>query len=471
MTTLPEEAVEAFRSRLDGRLVTPDDLDYDTVRAVWNGGIDHRPALIAQCASTDDVVGALAFARDEHLEISVRGGGHSTSGNSVCPGGLVIDLSPMNAVEVDPDTRTARCGGGAVLAELDAATQAYGLAVPAGTVSHTGVGGLTLGGGFGWLTRMHGLTADNLLSADVVLADGRCVRASQDAYPDLFWALTGGGGNFGVVTAFTFRLHPVGPEVPLAIFFWDMGDGEEALRLVRDTVPGLPEATGVLVGIGLTAPPQPFVPPEHRGKLGHALLVAGFGSAEEHAEAIAPLANGVPRLFETRTTVPYTGLQSILDDWAPRGILAYETALTLRDLNDDVIGLLGEYLPRKSSPMTFCPTFHLGGAFTSVPEDATAFGGVREPTYVLDIWAVSPDPEWLVADTAWARALWTELLPHAATTGGYVNFMAESEEDRVRASYGPEKYARLAGVKATYDPRNVFHRNANILPAPTDQRA
>ncbi|MGA5420383.1 FAD-binding oxidoreductase [Streptomyces lavendulocolor] len=238
----------------------------------------------------------MAFARGEHLEISVRGGGHSFSGASVCPDGLVVDLGDMKGVEVDPDAGTVRCGGGATLAELDTATQPYGLAVPAGTVSNTGVAGLTLGGGVVWLTRRHGLTVDNLLAADVVLADGSLVRASEDEHPDLFWAFRGGGGNFGVVTTFTFRAHEVGPWVHVGLFFWDIGTGPDALRVIGDLVPRLPRDTGALMGVGLTAPPEPLVPEEHQGKLGHALIVAGFGTDEEHAEAEAPPSpTGSPR--------------------------------------------------------------------------------------------------------------------------------------------------------------------------------
>ncbi|MEU0718129.1 hypothetical protein ABZ498_13185 [Streptomyces lavendulocolor] len=227
-----------------------------------------------------------------------------------------------------------------------------------------------------------------------------------------------------------------------------MRTGPDALRVIGDLVPRLPRDTGALMGVGLTAPPEPFVPEEHQGKLGHALIVAGFGTDEEHAEAVAPLADGVPTLFELRTPMPYTGLQCMLDASAPAGILSYDEGLTYSDLNDEVIGLLSEYVPRKTSPMSFCPTFHLGGAYTDLDEDATAFGGLREPMYVMSCSAMSPDPEVLTADTAWVRALWTELTPHAANIGGYVNFMVEIEEDRVRRSYGPEKYDRLARIKA-----------------------
>jgi len=463
--TLLGEAIGTLGERLEGRAIAPDDPGYDAARAVWNGGIDHRPAVLARCAGPQDVVTALAFAREHGLEVSVRGGGHNTGGAAVVPDGLVVDLTGLHEVRVDPDARTVRCEAGATLAQLDAASQAHGLAVPAGTISHTGVGGLTLGGGLGWLTRQHGLTVDNLLGAEVVLADGAVVRASEDENPDLFWALRGGGGNFGVVTAFDFRAHPVGPEVHVGLFFWDDSVGREALQLIREVLPALPERIAALIGVGLSAPPEPFVPEEHRGKLGQALIVAGFGTAEEHTAALAPLAGGPPTLFQMRTPMPFTALQSMLDEAAPIGILAYEKALPFADFTDDVIGVLGDYLPRKTSPMTFCPTFRLDGAYAAVADDATAFGGLREPTYMMSITAQSPDPRHVAADTAWTRALWNDLLPYAVGPGGYVNFMAEMEENRVRASYGPEKYDRLARIKARYDPGNVFHHNANIPPA------
>lgn len=465
MTQLADQAVSSLADRVQGDLLGPEHPEYEAARSVANGAIDHRPALIVRCASPEDVAAALGFAGDEHLEVSVRCGGHNPAGTAVCPDGLVVDLTAMNTVGVDPEARTARCGGGATLARLDAATQAHGLAVPSGTISHTGVGGLTLGGGMGWLTLEYGLTVDNLLGAEVVLANGTLVHASIEENADLFWALRGGGGNFGVVTAFEFGLHPVGPEVHVGLFFWDMSVGREALELIREVVPALPPRHNALTGIGLSAPPEPFVPDEHRGKLGHALIIAGFDSAEEHAAAVAMLDDGPPRLFEMRTPLPYTGLQSLLDDASPYGILDYEKGLPLAELSDEVIALLGEHLRRKTSPLTFCPTFRLDGAFSEVAEDATAYGGARETGYMLALTALSFDPEELVADTAWVRALWTDLLPHAVGPGGYVNFMAEIEEDRVRAAYGPEKYRRLARIKAKYDPENVFHRNANIVPA------
>jgi FAD/FMN-containing dehydrogenase len=449
-----------------GRVVTADDVDYDTVRKVWNGAIDHRPAVIAQCHRAEDVAAALAYARGEGLDVSVRGGTHQFAGNAVWPDSLTVDLSAMTAVAVDPQTRTARCQGGALLSHLDAATQEHGLAVPSGTISHTGVGGLTLGGGFGWLTHDHGLSIDNLLSAQVVLADGRVVETCATSRPDLFWALRGGGGNFGVVTEFRFRLHPVGPLVQLGLLFWPLSAGTEALRLVREVVAGLPAGVGALLAAGLSAPPEAFVPPEHHFAPGYALLLAGFGTAGQHAALVDRVRAALPPLFDFVSPLPYTALQSMLDDAAPPGILAYERALYLDDLTDAAIAVMTEFSAKKSSPMSFAPVFRVDGAFAQVDDAATAFGGERQPGYVVNLAAVAPRADLLEADTAWVRAYWEALLPHARSTGSYVNFMVEPDQDRVLAAYGPEKYRRLAKIKADYDPHNVFRHNANITPAP-----
>ena len=457
--------VESIIPGFTGRVVTAHDADYDTVRKVWNGVIDHRPRLIAQCRDADDVAAALGYARANGLEVSVRGGAHQFAGNAVWPDSLTVDLSGMTAVAVDPQARVARCQGGALLAHLDAATQEHGLAVPAGTISHTGVGGLTLGGGFGWLTHDHGLSIDNLLSAQVVLADGRVIEASADSHPDLFWALRGGGGNFGIVTEFRFQLHPVGPLVNLGLLFWPISQGTEALRLVRDVVAGLPPGVGALLGAGLSAPPAPFVPEQHHFAPGYALILAGFGTAEQHAAIVDPVRAALPPLFDFVSPMPYTALQAMLDDAAPPGILAYERALYIDDLSDAVIDVMTEYSAKKSSPMSFAPVFRVDGAFAEVDDAATAFGGERRPGYVVNLAAVAPSPDLLEADTAWVRAYWQALLPHARGAGSYVNFMVEPDQERVLAAYGPVKYRRLAKIKAEYDPHNVFRHNANITPA------
>jgi len=448
-----------------GRVVTEADPDYDSVRMVWNGAIDHRPALVAQCESAQDVAAAVVAARTRGLDVSVRGGGHNFAGNAVWPDALTVDLRPLNAVRVDPVTRTAYCQGGALLSDLDAATQDHGLAVPAGTISHTGVGGLTLGGGFGWLTPDRGLTIDNLRSAQVVLADGQIVEASEDSHPDLFWAIRGGGGNFGVVTEFRLGLHPVGPLVQMALLFWPIDQGPEALAAIRDTLAGLPPGFGALIAAGLNAPPAPSVPEQYRLAPGHAVVIVGFGTPEEHAAVVDGARARLAPLFDVVTPMPYTAVQAMLDEAAPPGILAYERALYLDDLTDDVIKVMADFSAAKSSPMSFAPVFAIKGAYSAVPDDATAFGGSRRPGYVANLACVAPAPELLAADTAWVKEYWTALLPYSRGNGSYVNFMVEPDQERIVAAYGADKYRRLAAIKAEYDPDNVFRHNANIKPA------
>jgi FAD/FMN-containing dehydrogenase len=400
------------------------------------------------------------------LEISVRGGGHSFSGASAGDDGVKIHLGAMSKVAVDPERRLVRVGGGATWAEVDAATQAHGLAVTGGLISHTGVGGLTLGGGMGWLANRHGLAIDCLESAEVVLADGRTVRASASEHPDLFWAVRGGGGNFGVVTEFEYRLHPIGPEVQLGLLFWEIERGVDGLRASRDAMSTLPADYGTFIGGAVSAPEAPFVPEEHQGKVGHALVVVGFGSAEEHARAIAPVREACPPLFEFVSPLPYTAVQKIFDDNYPYGIHSYDKALYLTELTDEAITVITERAPAKRDHATMMPIFALHGAVTEIPDDATAYGGLRTPHYVVDASATSAKADVFSADRAWARSMWDALRPLAANAGSYVNFMSELDDDeRVRASYGPAKYGRLAKIKATYDPGNVFHRNANIKPA------
>ncbi len=462
---LAKHRLDDLRSRFSGRLITAADGDYDRARSVWNGAIDAHPALIARCAGPSDVANAVRFAQDAGLEISVRGGAHNFGGAAVGDGGLTIDLSGIGQVTVDPEARTARVGGGATLAQLDAATQAHGLATPGGTVSHTGVGGLTLGGGFGWLTPQYGLSCDNLLSAQVVTAGGEVLQASADQHPDLFWALRGGGGNFGVVTEFEFQLHPVGPLAQLGMFFWDLDDGEAALALAQQVTAGLPSRMGALVA-AVNATPAPFVPEEYHHRPGIALIVAAFGADAEHTQLAGQIRSTLPPLFEIVTPIPYTALQQILDESAPWGILAYEKSLYLDALSPEVITAMTAELARKQSPMSTVLLTPMSGAFCQVPDDATAFGGTRAPGVIVGVAAFARDPGLLAADSDWARQLWAGLLPHAHSTASYVNFMHDYDADRVRASYGPAKYQRLAKIKAAYDPANIFHRNPNINPAP-----
>jgi hypothetical protein len=458
------ESVASFQERFGGDVLLPGDGAYEHARRLWNADIDREPALIARCRTSEHVAEAVALAGREGLELTVRGGGHNFGGLAICDDGLMIDLSRMNAVAVKPAARRVRCGGGATWADLDAATQVHGLAVTGGVISHTGVGGLTLGGGMGWLTRRAGLSCDNLVSAEVVLADGSIVTASAGEHPDLFWALRGGGGNFGVVTAFELALHEVGPEAQLGFFFWGVDQGAEALRFCRGYIAGLPDDAGVLLA-GLSAPPEPFVPDEHQLQDGFALLVATWGSAAEHAELVRPVREQMPGLFDLVTPIAYTDLQTLFDEGNEWGSYAYEKGLYLDDLSDGVIDVLVEHLPRKISPLSFVPAFGLGGAFARVGDDDTAFGGSRATRYAISIAAICADPQLLEADRRWVRGLWEALRPHTGKPAGYVNFMSEIDEDRVRSAYGAAKYDRLAAIKADFDPDNLFHHNANILPA------
>ena len=447
-----------------GQLIEATDADFDTARSVWNGDIDRRPSVIARCSSAEDVAAAIAHARGQGLDLTVRGGGHSYAGHAVADGALMVDLSAMRDVAVDPSSKRARAGGGATWADFDAATAAHALAVTGGFISHTGVGGLALGGGMGWLTRKAGLTCDNLVAAEIVTADGRVLNASATENADLFWALRGGGGNFGVVTNFEFRLHDHNPLSQLAVFFWTPDHGVDALRFARDFIKGLPDGMGALLA-GQSAPPLPFVPEQYQGTPGFGLAIGGWGTAEELAAAVAPVRDAVPPAWELVTPIPYTELQKMFDESAPWGLLAYEKALYLPALDDAVIAAFVDAMPKVTCPLTFCPVFPLDGAFDDLGDDDTAFGGGRDSGWVFNISGAGFTPEMLEVERAWVRDLWDKLRPSARDSGGYVNFLADADEDRVRSSYGEKKYDRLARIKREYDPDNVFCHNANIKPA------
>jgi hypothetical protein len=463
MTHTMRGSVGTLRAAMTGPVIRPADPDYDQARRVWNAGIDRHPALIARCASPADVAAAVTFAAGHGLEITVRGGAHSMSGASVADGGLMIDLSRLNQVSVDPQAKRARAGGGALLAGLDAATQAHGLAAPAGIVSHTGVGGLTLGGGMGWLTRQAGLSIDNLVSAQVVTADGRIQRAAADENPDLFWAVRGGGGNFGVVTEFEFRLHQVGPTVQLGLLFWELEQGPDVLRLAREVIAALPRELNIIIA-GLNAPPAPFVPEQHHHQPGYALVVAGFGSAGQHHQVMTRIRQALPPLWELNTPMPYVALQQMLDEANAWGI-TYDKGTYLENLSDEAIEVVADHLPRKTSPLSGVFFYRLDQAYSEVGDDDTAFSGGRSPRYAVFIVAICPTPQLLAADRTWARSLWEALRPHSFGAGAYVNAMTEFEAARVRAAYGSAKYQRLATIKGKYDPQNLFRHNANIQPA------
>jgi hypothetical protein len=465
MTQTAVEAIGQLRAVMEGPVIEPGDPGFDDGRRVWNGGIDRRPAVIARCASAADVAAAIGYAREHGLEVAVRGGAHNPAGTAVCGGGLMIDLSLLNHVGVDPGARRATVGGGALLSDVDAATLAHGLAVPAGLVSHTGVGGLTLGGGMGWLTRKYGLSIDNLISAEVVTADGRVRRASASEHPDLFWAIRGGGGNFGVVTSFEFALHEVDPMVQFGLFFWPLDQGREALRLAREITRAMPPEINAVVG-ALNAPPAPFVPLEHHFAPGYVLLLTGFGSGPEHARLAAQVRQSLPPLFDLVTPMPYVEVQKLLDEANAWGVHAYEKGTYVADLSDPLIEVLTEHVPRKHSPMSLVAFYRLDGAYCRAGDDQTAFSGGRSPRYGVFIVGLAPDAGLLDAERGWVRGLWEALRPHAIGSGdGYINGITDFSDDRLRRSYGPAKYERLARIKTQYDPGNLFHLNANIRPA------
>jgi hypothetical protein len=404
--------IDTLRAAMTGQVTGPADLDYDQARRVWNADIDRRPAMIAKCASPADVAAAVTFAATNGMEITVRGGAHSMSGAAVADGGLMIDLNKLNQVSVDPQAKRARAGGGALLADLDAATQAHGLAVPAGVVSHTGVGGLTLGGGMGWLTRQAGLSIDNLASAQVVTADGQIQRAADDENPDLFWAIRGGGGNFGVVTEFEFCLHEVGPVVQVGLLFWGLEQGPSVLRLAREVIATLPRELNIIIA-GLNAPPAPFVPEEHHHRPGYALAVAGFGSAGQHQQVMTRIRQALPPLWEFTTPMPYVALQQILDEANAWGFHTYDKGTYLEDLSDEAIEVVTSHLPQKNSPLSVLLFYRLDQAYSQPGEDDTAFSGGRSPRFAAFIVAVCPTSDLLAADRVWARSFWQALRPHS----------------------------------------------------------
>jgi len=464
MTQPTNNTVQALRQAIGGQVIGPEDADYDEARRVWNAAIDRRPALIARCTSAADVAEAVSFAVANGLEITVRGGAHGMGGTAVADGALMIDLSGLNQVTVDPESKRARVGGGALLGDLDAATQQHGLAVPAGVVSHTGVGGLTLGSGMGWLTRRAGLSIDNLVSAQIVTADGEIRRAAADENADLFWAIRGGGGNFGVVTEFEFRLHEAGPLIQLGLPFWGLDQGRDVLRLARDVFATLPPDINIIIA-GMNAPPAPFVPGEYHHLPGYALVVVGFGAPEVHDAVLKQIREALPPAWEFITPMPYVALQQMLDEPNAWGFHDYDKGAYVADISDDVIEIVAEHLPRKTSPLSVLLLYRLDGAYCAVADDETAFSGGRSPRYAVFIIAICPTPEILDADRAWTRATWEALLPHTTDTNVYVNALDTGDDDRVKAAYGPAKYDRLASIKAKYDPANLFHHNANIKPS------
>lgn len=443
-----------------GHLLRPGDDAYDAARMLWNGLIDRRPAYIAQCQTTNDVVAALRFGRDRDLLIAVRGGGHGVAGTAVCDDGLVLDLSAMKDIGVQAAAHRAQAGPGVVWGELDAATQAFGLATTGGVVSHTGVGGLTLGGGIGWLMRRHGLTVDNLEAAEVVTADGAVVMASGDEHPNLMWGLRGGGGNFGVVTSFVYRLHHVGPQILAGPVLWPLDDAPTILRSYRDVVAAAPREVATIVTLR-RVPPLPSLPTALHGRPVCMITMCYVGDPSAGKQALRPLREVGRPLLDLIDHRDYTDLQSLADATVPHGWHYYWKTANLPPIGNDVIDVLVEHAARIRSPWSYAMLFHLGGAVAEVSDDATAYAH-RNTGHNLNINAVwLPDANNGPEEVAWARDFSTAMGPYS--TGAYVNFLDHDDRDRIPAAYGGH-YGRLVALKDHYDPDNVFRGNHNIQP-------
>jgi FAD/FMN-containing dehydrogenase len=453
---LDTAALEGF----GGELLSDGDPGYDESRTVFNAGIDRRPALIARCTGAADVIAAVKYAREQRLQISVRAGGHSVAGHAVVDGGLMIDLRPMNRVRVDPERRTAWCGGGANWGELDRETQAFGLAVTGGRLADTGVGGLTLGGGSGWIERKYGFTVDSLISAEVVTADGQLLVASADRNPDLFWALKGGGGNFGVVTGFEFRLHEVGPLLYGGMMLFPIDAAVDLLKAYRGFMDDAPDEICGGSAI-LCAPPEEFVPEPVRGKPVLAIIACYIGPVEAGERAFAPLREWGPAL-EMLGPMPYTAIQSLIAPGNPPGRHHYWKAGLLEELSDEAIETFVARASDVISPFTATLMLPLGGAFARVDEDSTplAYRRAKWDYHLLSQWA---DPSETERHVEWARDF-DRAMSEYAEEGVYVNFTGDPSRSAVEAGFGPEKYARLVEVKRAYDPENVFRSNTNIPP-------
>jgi hypothetical protein len=453
---------ENLKASLRGAVIGRDDEDYDEARKLYNGMIDKRPLLIARCADVADVIAAVNFGRDNGLLVAIRGGGHNGPGLGSCDDGLVIDMSTMKGVRVDPATATVRVGPGCTSGDVDHATHAFGLAVPFGIVSTTGVAGLTLGGGSGYLTRKYGLTIDNLLEADVVLADGSFVTASKKENPDLFWALRGGGGNFGVVTSFLFQAHPV-KTVFAGPIFWDAGHGQAIMRAYRDFLPNAPEELGAFVGLKTVPSMDPF-PREAWGKRACAIISSYNGTEEDGKKAMAPLLDKLPApFFNWMGVMPFPAMQGLFDPFFPKGLQWYWKGDFVKDLPDSAIDTYIAESAKAPSELSLVHLYPIDGAVHRVGRDETAWGA-RDATWSMVIAGIDSNPQQAGALTRWGRAYWEAV--HKFNPGGaYVNFMMDDEgEARVKASYG-DNYPRLATIKKKYDPANLFRVNQNIRPA------
>jgi FAD binding domain/Berberine and berberine like len=443
-----------------GELLSPQDPGYEDARRVWNGSIDRFPALIARCAGVADLIAAVMFAKDNGLLVAVRGGGHSYPGLSVCDGGLVIDLSLMKGIRVDPEARTVRAQAGVLLGELDRETQAFGLAVPSGIVTHTGLSGLTLGGGINWLMRKYGLTIDQLLSVDLITAEGEFVKASASENPDLFWGLRGGGGNFGIVTDFEFRLNPVGPIVLAGPIFWPIEDAPDVLPFYHEWIKETPDELMTIVSCR-KAPPLPFVPRELHGKLVVGVVCCYAGPVEEGEKVVKLLKEFGSPVLDLCVPKPYLVHQAMFDPSFPHGRWYYIRSCDVAQLTDEVIDITIDHALRINSPFSALTLWQRGGAVARVGEEETAFGG-RSAGLTFNIAGITETEAGFEEERQWARNFWSALVPYH--TSVYVNFLMEEGEERIRQAYGAKKYDRLKSLKRRYDPGNLFRLNQNIRP-------
>lgn len=459
-SVVDQAALGRLQGTFAGPLVQPGDPSYDEDRRVWNASIDRSPALIAGCTGVADVLGAVRWARDAGLPVAVRSGGHSFPGLSVCDGGLVIDLGRMRGIRVDPVAGTVRAQAGVVLGELDRETQAFGMAVPAGIVTTTGMAGLTLGGGIGWLMRKYGLTIDQLLSVDLVTAGGELVRASSEENPELFWGVRGAGGNFGIVTSFEFRLNPLGPVVQAGPVAWAMEDSPDVLRYYREWIRSVPDELTTIV-VHRKAPASPMIPAELHGRLVVMVGCCYAGPLDEGEEVIRPLKEFGRPLFDLCGPKPFLALQAMFDASFPKGWWYYFKSCDVAELSDDVIDITVEHAMRIRSPLTAFPIFQLGGAISRVGEDDTAYSG-RGAGHTININGTTATADGFDEERDWARTFWSALEPHH--TSVYVNFLMDEGEDRIRQAYGDARYERLKALKRQYDPDNFFRLNQNIPP-------
>jgi FAD/FMN-containing dehydrogenase len=460
LNRIGEATLAEFAAGLRGTVVRAGDQDYDRERRIWNRAHDRRPAVIVRCAGVADVIRTVDLARTEGLPLAVRGGGHSIPGFSTVDGGIVLDLSQMRGIQVDPARRTATAQAGCTWKDLDAETQQFGLATTGGLVSSTGVAGFTTGGGIGWLMRKHGLASDNLIGADVVTADGQFVHASASERSDLFWGLRGGGGNFGVVTSFEFQLHEVGPTVFSGLVFYPVEEAEQVLRGYRAACASAPDELTTLVNL-TTAPPVPFLPESVHGKPIIGVGVCWSGDLDAGPEATAPFRSLGMVIADVIAANPYAGWQQALDPLYPRGIYNYFRSAFLRTVDDASLRVLLDSFASVPTALTEIHLQHLGGAVGRVPADATAFA-LRDQEFIVNVVARTPDAEGFAEVVEWARAVTSALGPHAGT---YVNFTGESSAALVRASYPPDTYRRLVDLKDAYDPNNLFRLNQNIAPS------